>query len=123
MPLLVVANWNNIKLYFVGLLLAFVLFGCVKNRRDEGADPRGSAVRYAAQLLQISPEEVLEKYAVRDNLDDGRPVIVYEFFSKELLGDRDDKDMESMHGGFDDYFSLELDSVSLDLIRTYMADE
>ena len=102
--------------------VATYLFTCVFavgcDQTTAAIDPIPIAKSYAVKELGISASEI-ESYQIRVATSRDAKVLLCEFYADSLVGDRDLDEMESMWGGFPDYFTVKIDAAKGVVIDSY----
>lgn len=106
------------------VFMLLVAVGC-SNRvhtkvNADSYDQKTVAVEFASQRLNMSAKEVEARYVVRTEKRDFE--VEYEFFSSDLVGNRDLELVESMYGGFPNYFRVTIDNSTKAVSESYMCD-
>ena len=103
------------------VLCATTAGGCSNDVPVPPNPMKQTALQVASKALDMSASNVVDGYKIRS-----KPVgagVKFEFFANELVGGANVEEMESIAGGFPDYFTITVDRRSLEVTDSYMAGE
>ncbi len=94
------------------------------SNRNEPMSIRDVAIQYVAGRVGLEMSEVRGRYRIRESMNSESGVVHFEFFDTDAFGAETPVELlETPLGGFPDYVSVEIDSVTSQIVSVYDAEE